>query len=142
MLLGMAMLKSGFLTGAWHRPEYLRIARLGYLAGGVPMIGLAYWCWSSDFEILATFNAVMSWSLPFRVPLTIAHAALLMWLVLRFANSSMIERIAAAGRAAFTNYVGASIILRSEEHTSELQSLMRISYAVFCLKNKTTPTKK
>src|SRR3546814_6014353 len=27
---------------------------------------------------------------------------------------------------------------RSEEHTSELQSLMRISYAVFCLKNKKT----
>src|SRR3546814_6336655 len=29
---------------------------------------------------------------------------------------------------------------RSEEHTSELQSLMRISYAVFCLKQKTLPT--
>src|SRR3546814_3868808 len=29
---------------------------------------------------------------------------------------------------------------RSEEHTSELQSLMRISYAVFCLKKKTTTT--
>src|SRR3546814_1993848 len=29
---------------------------------------------------------------------------------------------------------------RSEEHTSELQSLMRISYAVFCLKKKKTPT--
>src|SRR3546814_10019092 len=29
-------------------------------------------------------------------------------------------------------------IKRSEEHTSELQSLMRISYAVFCLKKKTT----
>src|SRR3546814_1891134 len=28
--------------------------------------------------------------------------------------------------------------LRSEEHTSELQSLMRISYAVFCLKKKKT----
>src|SRR3546814_3772020 len=28
---------------------------------------------------------------------------------------------------------------RSEEHTSELQSLMRISYAVFCLKKKTQP---
>src|SRR3546814_4786103 len=28
---------------------------------------------------------------------------------------------------------------RSEEHTSELQSLMRISYAVFCLKKKHTP---
>src|SRR3546814_5687067 len=30
---------------------------------------------------------------------------------------------------------------RSEEHTSELQSLMRISYAVFCLKKKTTHSK-
>src|SRR3546814_5660022 len=36
--------------------------------------------------------------------------------------------------------VGAGIAMiprRSEEHTSELQSLMRISYAVFCLKKKT-----
>src|SRR3546814_3852989 len=31
---------------------------------------------------------------------------------------------------------------RSEEHTSELQSLMRISYAVFCLKKKNHNTKK
>src|SRR3546814_4533851 len=31
---------------------------------------------------------------------------------------------------------------RSEEHTSELQSLMRISYAVFCLKKKKTVKKK
>src|SRR3546814_3433659 len=29
-----------------------------------------------------------------------------------------------------------AVIMRSEEHTSELQSLMRISYAVFCLKKK------
>src|SRR3546814_10498152 len=31
----------------------------------------------------------------------------------------------------------AARLIRSEEHTSELQSLMRISYAVFCLKKKT-----
>src|SRR3546814_4096460 len=31
---------------------------------------------------------------------------------------------------------GRVVIARSEEHTSELQSLMRISYAVFCLKKK------
>src|SRR3546814_7400832 len=39
-----------------------------------------------------------------------------------FAKESKRRRISAAGR--------------SEEHTSELQSLMRISYAVFCLKKK------
>src|SRR3546814_5847561 len=33
------------------------------------------------------------------------------------------------------------LALRSEEHTSELQSLMRISYAVFCLKKKTNHKK-
>src|SRR3546814_10367288 len=41
-------------------------------------------------------------------------------------------RAGAAGRRAASG--------RSEEHTSELQSLMRISYAVFCLKKKTTTT--
>src|SRR3546814_4148806 len=35
-------------------------------------------------------------------------------------------------------HFAASVMIRSEEHTSELQSLMRISYAVFCLKKKKT----
>src|SRR3546814_10161122 len=40
-------------------------------------------------------------------------------------------------RAVPDEELGAAVdALRSEEHTSELQSLMRISYAVFCLKNK------
>src|SRR3546814_2022420 len=45
-----------------------------------------------------------------------------------------------AQRAAFVVIVSACVQARrrrSEEHTSELQSLMRISYAVFCLKKKT-----
>src|SRR3546814_6509313 len=36
---------------------------------------------------------------------------------------------------------GEAATTRSEEHTSELQSLMRISYAVFCLKKKNNQTK-
>src|SRR3546814_5982406 len=35
--------------------------------------------------------------------------------------------------------IHANTFFRSEEHTSELQSLMRISYAVFCLKKKNKP---
>src|SRR3546814_1601459 len=38
--------------------------------------------------------------------------------------------------AASTAFHKSSVRVRSEEHTSELQSLMRISYAVFCLKKK------
>src|SRR3546814_4679188 len=39
--------------------------------------------------------------------------------------------------AAVAAAVDADVVARSEEHTSELQSLMRNSYAVFCLKKKT-----
>src|SRR3546814_3560583 len=47
-------------------------------------------------------------------------------------------RVAARGRRAALAIP--HLRRRSEEHTSELQSLMRISYAVFCLKKKTTDT--
>src|SRR3546814_1371600 len=44
------------------------------------------------------------------------------------------------GRGIVLNEPSVVAIERSEEHTSELQSLMRISYAVFCLKKKTQKT--
>src|SRR3546814_7072434 len=43
-----------------------------------------------------------------------------------------------AGTPLASRIVAAYVVGRSEEHTSELQSLMRISYAVFCLKKKKT----
>src|SRR3546814_1679760 len=46
----------------------------------------------------------------------------------------------ASGRAAMLALADAQPELRSEEHTSELQSLMRISYAVFCLTKKKNQT--
>src|SRR3546814_5998537 len=57
-----------------------------------------------------------------------------------------IGRMLAAGRLSSIVFwggpgTGKTSIARSEEHTSELQSLMRISYAVFCLKKKKTNTK-
>src|SRR3546814_7729864 len=43
----------------------------------------------------------------------------------------------AVGEGLGSNLSGKGGVGRSEEHTSEIQSLMRISYAVFCLKHKT-----
>src|SRR3546814_1566762 len=51
------------------------------------------------------------------------------------------QRIFAGGQRRHAALSGGEAQLRSEEHTSELQSLMRISYAVFCLKKKTIITK-
>src|SRR3546814_14225365 len=46
------------------------------------------------------------------------------------------EPMPAAASEAFDKAIALDAKDRSEEHTSELQSLMRISYAVFCLKKK------
>src|SRR3546814_10213784 len=59
-----------------------------------------------------------------------------------FAGFAEARRIQALGNSGIDKMIIVGIgypgeqIYRSEEHTSELQSLMRISYAVFCLKKK------
>src|SRR3546814_5215012 len=58
----------------------------------------------------------------------------------QFASSSWLGVSTLSDRLAMSDI--ASCSARSEEHTSELQSLMRISYAVFCLKKKTQKTNK
>src|SRR3546814_3198963 len=53
------------------------------------------------------------------------------WLAARRRNAAILE-------SALADLHNVRLAVRSEEHTSELQSLMRISYAVFCLKQKNT----
>src|SRR3546814_10094099 len=57
------------------------------------------------------------------------------WLM--FARNWLFARLAASAASFACSSRDSN---RSEEHTSELQSLMRISYAVFCLKTETTTT--
>src|SRR3546814_10186120 len=47
-----------------------------------------------------------------------------------------LNRLKALLQSVITLGTTTQLVMRSEEHTSELQSLMRISYAVFCLKKK------
>src|SRR3546814_7990239 len=58
--------------------------------------------------------------------------------ITRGVTTAAVAALVRSGRQ--TPRVIAARRIRSEEHTSELQSLMRISYAVFCLKKKNTHT--
>src|SRR3546814_9415976 len=64
---------------------------------------------------------------------TLRHLATTPWQVRRAFSPATLAAIEAAVRACESQHAGE---IRSEEHTSELQSLMRTSYAVFCLKKK------
>src|SRR3546814_2618498 len=55
-------------------------------------------------------------------------------------SAAMASRNAGVTKRSISFVMGAVSAMRSEEHTSELQSLMRISYAVFCLKKKKNNT--
>src|SRR3546814_2500698 len=53
--------------------------------------------------------------------------------------NGIVKHMPGHGRAMADSHLSLPVVdARSEEHTSELQSLMRISYAVFCLKKKKT----
>jgi uncharacterized protein len=111
MLLGMAMLKSGFLTGQWDADQYRRTARHCLLIGLPPMIALGLWALLSGFATVATFGIVFAWSFPFRIPLTVGYAALILILLRATSLLWLTRRAAAAGRMAFTNYLGTSLIM-------------------------------
>src|SRR3546814_10001266 len=60
----------------------------------------------------------------------------------RASSASLLHLSSLDSNQDFGDFPRNPLNMRSEEHTSELQSLMRISYAVFCLKKKNTIHKK
>src|SRR3546814_4486936 len=95
---------------------------LGWLRTGMPRIGAA------ARGIRDGVLAITHWQVGARLGL--GFAMVLLWsLVILFLALGRMARM----EATVSQVTG---IERSEEHTSELQSLMRLSYAVFCLKKK------
>jgi uncharacterized protein len=109
MLLGMAALKSGFLTGAWADRDYRRTLLLGFGIGVPAYAGLAWWIIRDDFAPQTLIAGWIAATVPLR-PLMIGATAALVILLTR-KDSPLTRRIAAAGRAAFTNYLGTSILM-------------------------------
>jgi uncharacterized protein len=108
-LLGMAALKTGFLTGGWSDARYRKWALVGYGIGVPAYALLAMLLIRDGFSVPMVFAIVMAATVPFRPLMVIATAAIIILLTRR--GGALVDRIAAAGRAAFTNYLGTSLIL-------------------------------
>src|SRR3546814_4804330 len=109
-----------------REPKDLDGRTMGATAGDAPRVALPALAKLNDFD--ASKVEIITMESP-------AKPAMLM--------SKQVEGVFSL--AAYTPVIAAAAAKRdeerSEEHTSELQSLMRISYAVFCLKKKTTQNK-
>src|SRR3546814_3879230 len=125
--------------GLVPKPAPHLLARYGYLAGKDDARAADINAMYADDSVRAVFAVRGGWGCARILPyldydLIRANPKLL----IGFSDITALH-MAFAARAGFATIHGpnaASSWGRSEEHTSELQSLMRISYAVFCLKKK------
>ncbi len=111
MLLGMAMQKNGFLTGGWETDRYAYWAKRLVVSGLLLNAVLAGIIVYSGYDKITTLAAFMAYSNVPRLMLIIGYAAGLLLFIRHFAERKWMARIAATGRAAFTNYLGTSIVM-------------------------------
>lgn len=113
MLLGMALYKSGALTGDWSRPKMRRWMMYSYLLGLPISAFLAWKIHTAGFEPLLTAGLVYLGHTPARLAVTIGHLMLLLLIVTQSSPGPLLQKIAAAGRVAFSNYILTSLVMTS-----------------------------
>lgn len=113
MMIGMAMQKNGFITGGWARADYARWAKKLVPLGLALSALLAAWVAVTGYDVITSLAVFLVWNAIPRLMATIGYAALLVMLVERMEGSGFMTRVAAAGQAAFTNYLGTSIVMTS-----------------------------
>jgi uncharacterized protein len=111
MMIGMAMQKSGFMTGDWDAADYRRWVMRMVPAGLLLTAALAVWIVAVGFDRITALAVFYVWGAIPRMLLTIGYAAVLILRIGHYRNHPMLARVAAAGRAAFSNYLGTSIIM-------------------------------
>ncbi len=111
MLLGMMLFKSGMLQGQWpvERLDKWRNRCLGI--GILVNLGLLWWQLAGGLQPITLMFSTFFASVPFDFVMSAGYAAMFMGLAQRHADHAMIARVAAVGRAAFTNYLGTSILM-------------------------------
>lgn len=108
MLAGMWGLRTGFLTGRWSLRRYGQVAAIGLGLSVPAYAGLGLFFWRSGFDTSAAFAVTHVAPTVLRPVMVVGVAAFV--LLLTANGGALTARIAAAGRCAFSNYLGASLV--------------------------------
>ncbi len=111
VLLGMALLSSGFFAGEWERRNLRQLAGWGLGLGGLATLGFAGWSALNHWPETAMHFAI-GYGLGFaHLAMALGYLALGMLLMPRLLASAAGRRLEAAGRMAFSNYIGTSLVM-------------------------------
>ena len=115
MAMGAGLMRQGFFSGAesseWSRQRLKRLALALAPLSIIALTAQVLWLWHNSFPDMYTFAAATGFSLPFDYLLAVAYAALLVLWASAGKGNILTKRLAATGRAAFTNYLGTSIVM-------------------------------
>jgi uncharacterized protein len=110
MLIGMALYRKGFFSGGFERAAMIRWGWIGLILGAAASLAIGLAVQAGGFSFYGTLAAFMGWSPLPRLWMVLGLAALLV----AYAPATtgwLGERVRAAGRAAFTNYLGTSVLM-------------------------------
>lgn len=110
MLLGMAMVRSGFFT-AWHPRRMAAIATGGIVVGGLPTLFWLQWLAAHRWPPRAMFASLEAIMAVPHLLMALGYAAGLLLLYPLIRQSTLGLALTAAGRCAFTNYIGTSVLM-------------------------------
>lgn len=110
MLIGMALYRLGFFSGALSSAKMRLWGWIGVIVGGAAHLWIALAAREGGFEFYVSTAAFIGWSPLPRLAMVLGLAALLVEYS-RGWNGWLADRVRAAGRAAFTNYLGTSILM-------------------------------
>lgn len=111
MLLGMALYRRGFFSGEWDPAKMRRWGWIGIVGGLLLTAPVALWPYLTGFPFFTTLFAFQALGRIGQLPIALGLAALLVVHAPRILQTGLGSRLAAAGRMAFSNYLGTSILM-------------------------------
>lgn len=109
MLLGMAGLRSGFVTASWTPAAYRRVALVGVPLSLAGYAAVGWHTMASGFDQRWVYTGSLVLSLPLRMCGYVSYAATIM--LLARPDGPLAARFAATGRMAFSNYLGTTLVM-------------------------------
>ena len=110
MLMGMALYRMGFFSGAFDPSEMKKWGWIGVAIGALVFLILGLFVQHEGFSYDGANAAFIGWSMLPRLMMVLGLAALLVEYS-KTATGWLAQRVSATGRAAFTNYLGTSIVM-------------------------------